>query len=47
VGHELLYSASLGLQQKVVVIYVNRSIGFGKKEMMVSFYARVIKPYLE
>ena len=46
-SHELLYSASFGLPQKVAVICVNRSIGFGKKEVMVSFYARVIKPYPE
>lgn len=36
-GHELLYASSFSLPQKVVVICVNRSIGFEEKEVMVLF----------
>lgn len=46
----LLYFVIFCLQQKVVVtsqICVTKSIRLTKKEVMVSFYSKMIKPHLE
>lgn len=50
-GYKLfLYFVSFCLQQKVVVtshICVTKSIRLTKKEVVLSFYSKVIKPHLE